>query len=186
MGVLAPTMRELGAHFTAMQSALEEKASEFNYLGGTTSLVAGDGRTSGNTILNTMYFRDRESVARFSASGVHMVSLLRGLCESFEEANMCVQAGWNWWSNLKREEAAARKAGKGGIGGSQWVSLGHEVYEAAGGAWEIMNENATPHGLAAAVVERQDEQGRRVWGSAMVEADTGVMRSAKGRYAVHA
>jgi len=87
MGVLAPTMRELGAHFTAMQSALEEKASEFNYLGGTTSLVAGDGRTSGNTILNTMYFRDRESVARFSASGVHMVSLLGGLCESFEEAN---------------------------------------------------------------------------------------------------
>jgi len=100
--------------------------------------------------------------------------------------NRFPQAGWNWWSNLKREEAAARKAGKGGIGGSQWVSLGHEVYEAEGGAWEVMNENSPVFNLSAAVVEREDEQGQRVWGSAMVEADTGVMRSAKGRYAVHA
>jgi len=75
LGVFDPTMRETNSHFTAMQNALEEKASEFNYLGGTTSLVAGDGRTSGNTIMNTMYFRDRESVARFAASGVHMVSV---------------------------------------------------------------------------------------------------------------
>ena len=96
------------------------------------------------------------------------------------------QAGWNWWSNLKREEAAARKAGKSGIGGSQWVSLGHEVYEAEGGAWEIMNENSSPFCLAAAVVEREDEQGNRMWGSAMVDANAGVMRSAKGRYAAHA
>jgi hypothetical protein len=101
-------------------------------------------------------------------------------------ANIFLQAGWNWWSALKREEAAARKAGKGGIGGSQWVSLGHEVYEAEGGAWEIVGENAAPFCLTAAVLERVDEQGRKVWGSAMVDAESGVMRSAKGRYAVHA
>lgn len=158
-------MKEMGQHFERLQKELEDKAAEYGFLGASSALATSDGRSSGNTLINIMYFRSAAHVHAFAHGAAHLET-------------------WGWWAEMRKAEAEARKSGKAGLGASDLISISHEVFEAEGGKWEALWENSAPIGLGAAVVDvrDKDENGEEEmrWGSPLVQAQ-GLMRSWKGR-----
>jgi len=166
LGALAPTFQKVGQHFQTLATYLETNAAETGYLGASTSINASDGGSTSNQLVNIMYFRSKEHVARFAHGEAHMQA-------------------WKWWGELEKEEKARRAVGWKGHG-ADWVSISHEVLEADAGAWEAVYVNTKPTGLAATWAgvggegEGGKEEGRR-WVSPVVVAGGGVLKTSKGR-----
>lgn len=78
LGILAPGFKGLGDYFTSMAKTLEDNADEFDFLGMTSWLNAGD-RATQSELMSVAYFKSPEGLHRFAHSQHHM-------------------DGWNWWS----------------------------------------------------------------------------------------
>lgn len=167
LGIFAPTMGKIGDHFVALTQELEANAAQWGYLGGSTSINASDGRTTSNQLVNIMYFRSKEDVARFAHGAAHMST-------------------WKWYNEMVAAEKAARATGSK-VHGFAWVSVSHEIYEAEGGAWEVSYLNTAPTGLAATSfpVEMEGKDGEKgvMWGKPVVQAVSG-LKSSMGRMGV--
>lgn len=79
MGLLAPGFKDLGNHFSTMTKFLEDNAVEHGFLG--SNGYIGAGRSSNNTFLSVMYFKNSDYVHMFADTQSH-------------------RDGLNWWNKV--------------------------------------------------------------------------------------
>ena len=76
--------------------------------------------------------------------------------------------GWDWWSRTSKQNTH--------------LSIFHEIYHAGKGGWENIYANSHASGINSITSKFFDEEtGRDMWASPVVDANKGVLRTSAGR-----
>ena len=147
LGILAPGVRQIGAHFAACNARiLDESKSKpsFGCLG--VSSWRADAGGAHNALLAVYYFASVEGLNRFAHDAVH-------------------RRAWAWY----RDELVRRS-------GCRHIGIYHEMFAAPPGRWEVIGVNMPPTLLGAASVripedgDGQDGTDGGEWVSTLVDA----------------
>ncbi|KAK0617753.1 hypothetical protein B0T14DRAFT_569231 [Immersiella caudata] len=144
LGLFAPGVREIGAHFKTCNDAVLDSAKPYGCIG--YSSWRGTTDDTNNTMVNIYYFRHIQGLNDFAHGDVH-------------------RKAWEWY---ERECTRAGKKGKGK--GYAYIGVFHEAFEVDKGGWETIAVNMPPTLLGAGSVPVKVDKGEKVWVSPLVEA----------------
>jgi hypothetical protein len=142
LGIFAPGVKEIGAHFQKCNTALFEAAKAYGCMGSTS--WRSTGQDTNNTMMTVYYFKHVEGLHRFAHDDVH-------------------RKAWDWFDKGCPSEKGNGKKGKGYIG------VYHETFETKAGGWETIAADMPPTLLGAGSVLVEDGEGEEVWVNPLVE-----------------